>query len=69
MVTEASNRGKRDNKSGFVAVDIVSIPSGRGFWAGSMSSGLSMQRLNGLNPLWSGLLGRPMQKIITIYGH
>ena len=37
---------------------IVSIPSGRGFWAGDMLTALIHQAEFSLNPLWSGLLGR-----------
>ena len=38
---------------------LVSIPSGRGFWAGlSLESNRRHYLQKGLNPLWSGLLGR-----------
>ena len=38
----------------------VSIPSGRGFWAGQRTRGSTVIRSASLNPLWSGLLGRPL---------
>ena len=37
---------------------MVSIPSGRGFWAGFQTHRRSKWVYLRLNPLWSGLLGR-----------
>ena len=41
----------------------VSIPSGRGFWAGPQPPTREQENDNGLNPLWSGLLGRPKRVV------
>ena len=41
---------------------LASIPSGRGFWAGQLNGASKWPPKNCLNPLWSGLLGRPQME-------
>ena len=61
MVSIPSGRGfwaGHRNQTGALRCSIVSIPSGRGFWAGIVKSPDGIIYDVGLNPLWSGLLGR-----------
>ena len=62
MVSIPSGRGFWAGSSAFQVptwTQYVSIPSGRGFWAGPLFLSFIFSGDSRLNPLWSGLLGRP----------